>query len=57
MCPSMPPNSTRSGVSGTLHGFSGRVGTWSVNLRDSPSNCAVRQHGLNDATHLVNTRR
>ena len=42
MSPSMPPNSTRSRVSGTRHGFSGSVGSWNVNLRDSCSNCAVR---------------
>jgi hypothetical protein len=41
MSPLMPLNSTCSRVSGTRHDFSGRVCSWSVNLRDSCGNCAV----------------
>jgi len=38
----MPLNSTRSGVSGSRHGFSGRVGSRSVSLYAWSGNCAAR---------------
>jgi len=47
--PLMLLNSTRSRVSGTRHDFSGRVCSWSVNLRDSWSNCAVLHPVIRDS--------
>ena len=44
MSSSMSLNSMRWKVSSTRHGFSGRVGSWSVSPCDLPGNCAVRQY-------------